>query len=159
MEATSTNTQPWLLYLPFATTVYIYGYTNAAYSQKIVATLENGNVITMTGQGEGNLPTSPPKAVITTPSTSSHLNGFQVKVEIFYQQQGQWVPSQTTGAGCSLGLSAATYLVVSEDWIDRDWNDAVLQFLWYNPPSVRRAAHAELERLRSQAVPFGVEEG
>lgn len=131
---------PWVLYLPFATTVYIYGYTNAAFSQKIVATFENGTVLTMLGQGEGNMATTPATNVFTTPSSGSHLNGYQVSVQIFNQQGGNWVTSQTAGAGCTLGWTAATYLVASEDWVDVDWNDAVLQFIWYNPPAVRNAA-------------------
>jgi hypothetical protein len=131
---------PWVLYLPFATKVYIYGYTNAMFSQKIVLTYENGTTLTMTGQGEGNVPTSPATATFTTPSSGSHLNGYQVTVVITNLQGGVWQSSQTAGAGCSLGYTAATYLVASEDWVDVDWNDAVVQFLWYNPPPVGIAA-------------------
>lgn len=143
----SNGQQEWTLYLPFATTVYIYGYTNAQFSQRIVATFENGNVLTMTGQGEGNVPTSPANSTLTTPSTGRHLNGYQVKVAMSYQSGGNWVASQMAGAGCQLGWTAATYMVVSEDWIDVDWNDAVLQFLWYNPPAVRNAALAARDEL------------
>jgi hypothetical protein len=78
----------WTFYLPFATTVYVYDYTNAGYSEKIVATPESGDVITMTGQGEGNQPTTPPTAKITTPSSGSHLNGFQVKVKSLRAEAG-----------------------------------------------------------------------
>ncbi len=131
---------PWVLYLPFSTTVYIYGYTNAAFSQKITLTYENGQTLVMTGQGEGNLPTSPAKTTFTTPSSGNHINGYQVTVTIQNQQNGQWKSSQTAGAGCSLGWTAATYLVASEDWVDVDWNDAVVQFIWYNPPPVGIAA-------------------
>jgi Fucose-binding lectin II (PA-IIL) len=147
----SNGQQPWVLYLPFATTVYIYGYTNAAFSQKIVVTYENGQTLTMTGQGEGNRPTSPPTSVFTTPSSGSHLNGYQVTVAIFNQQSGKWVASQVAGAGCSLGWTAATYLVASEDWVDIDWNDAVLQFLWYNPPAVRNAALSARQAILDEA--------
>lgn len=144
-------TPPWTFYLPFATTVYIYGYTNALYNQKIVATFENGTVLTMTGHGEGNVPTTPPSSTFTTPSTGQHLNGYQVTVQILNQQNGNWVLSQVAGAGCSLGWTAATYLVASEDWVDVDWNDAVLQFIWYNPPSVRNAAKTALQAVIANA--------
>lgn len=142
---------PWVLYLPFATTVYIYGYTNAGFNQKIVATFENGFVLTMLGQGEGNKATTPANNVFTTPSSGSHLNGYQVSVQIFNQQAGNWITSQVAGAGCSLGWTAATYLVASEDWIDVDWNDAVLQFLWYNPPAVRNAALTARKKIIASA--------
>jgi Fucose-binding lectin II (PA-IIL) len=147
----SNGQQPWVFYLPFATTVYIYGYTNAAFPQKIVATYENGQTLTMTGQGEGNKPTKPATSVFTTPSSGSHLNGYQVTVSIFHQQSGNWVPSQVAGAGCSLGWTAATYLVASEDWVDVDWNDAVLQCLWYNPPAVRNAALSARQEILDEA--------
>jgi fucose-binding lectin II (PA-IIL) len=162
----SNGQQAWTLYLPFATKVYIYGYTNAAYSQKIVSTFENGNVLTMSGQGEGNQPTNPAVSVLTTPSTGSHLNGYQVSVVISAQKGGSWVVSQLAGAGCSLGFTAATYLVVSEDLVDADWNDGVLQFLWYNPPSVRNAALSARDSVRAEAdseatgpLPAGPAEG
>ncbi|MER7848658.1 fucose-binding lectin II [Kitasatospora sp. NPDC096077] len=139
---------PWTLYLPFATKVYVYGFTNAAYQQRIRVTFENGTVQTLTGQGEGNRATSPASFDYTTPSTGSHLNGYQVVVDISYSKDGStWTASQVAGAGCSLGWTAATYLVASEDWIDVDWNDAVVQFLWYNPPPVRNAALSARKKL------------
>jgi hypothetical protein len=125
----------WTLYLPFSTTVYVYGYTNAALQQKIVAVPESGATLTFTGAGEGNKPTSPATAIISTPSSGSHLNGFQIQVTISSYKNGSWVQSNIAGAGCSLGMTAATYLVCSEDLVDNDWNDAVLQFMWYNPPA------------------------
>ncbi len=150
-QATPTTPTPWTFYLPFATTVYVYGYTNAAFSQKIVVTLESGSTFTMTGSGEGNVPTSPAKQTVQTPSTGSHLNGYQVQVTISNYQGGQWVASQIAGAGCSLGWTAATYLVASEDYVDIDWNDAIIQFLWYNPPPVRNAALGALAGVRAKA--------
>lgn len=134
----------WTLSLPFATTVYVYGFTNAAFAQQIVVTPESGATLTFTGSGEGNTPTNPPTATITTPTTGSHLNGFQVQVGISAWENGAWQPSQVSGAGCSLGMTAASYFVCSEDLVDNDWNDGVVLFFWYNPPSVAIAARAAM---------------
>ncbi len=134
----------WTLYLPFATTVHVYGYTNAGFNQQIVVTPESGPTLTLTGSGEGNTPTNPPSATITTPATGGHVNGFQVQVSISAWKNGGWSASQLAGAGCSLGISAATYLVCSEDLVDNDWNDAVVQFFWYNPPAVAAAARTAM---------------
>jgi hypothetical protein len=121
----------WTVYLPLQTTVYIYGYTNAAYAQQIVVTDENGvTVLKMTGTGESNTPTTPPSWTYQTPKTSKNPNkGFGLTVQVFTQQNGP-VASQIMGGGANLAY-ASTYLITSEDSMDADWNDAVLNFLWY----------------------------
>lgn len=136
----------WTFSLPFASQVFVYGYTNAALNQQIIVTPESGATLTFTGSGEGNTPTSPATAIINTPSTGSHLNGFQVVVTINSWKNGAWAASTVAGAGCSLGMTAATYLVCSEDLVDNDWNDGVVQFLWYNPPSVAVAMRDAMDQ-------------
>ncbi|MGA3037437.1 MAG: fucose-binding lectin II [Vulcanimicrobiaceae bacterium] len=140
---------PWTMYLPFSTRVYIYGFTNAGLNQQITVVPESGSTLTFTGSGENNRATTPPNAIINTPSSGSNPRGFKLTVTIKSYKNGNWVESQITGAGASLGIVGATYMVCSEDLVDNDWNDGVLSFIWYNPPPTAAEFAQHVQELAS----------
>lgn len=124
------------IYLPFSTQVIVYGYTNAAFTQRITCKFEDGDTQVMTGTGEQNTPTSPPRYIKNTPSSGPNPNGFAATVTVDHKSSGssQWTPSQLNGGSCSVALLYHVLLVVSEDWDDQDWNDGVIQFCWWTKP-------------------------
>jgi hypothetical protein len=46
-------------------------------------------------------------------------------------------------------MSYSIAMVVSEDYLDNDWNDAVVQFSWWLPPSARNVADLPQEVVRT----------
>jgi len=123
------------VYLPFSTEVIIYGFTNAAYDQRITLTFEDGTNLVMTGTGEHNNPTNPAKTIKRIPASGANPNGYAVKVTIDHKSNNDpnWVSSKLGGGSCGVNLYYVL-LVVSEDLVDMDWNDGVVQFCWWLPP-------------------------
>jgi len=119
----------WKVRLPAQTKVYVYGYTNAAHQQKVKLTLKNGTVLTFTGSGENNTPTTPPSTTFTTPADLS----YSVQIDISCLNNGTWTPSNVKGAGTFL-QAAGVFVVSSDDTArDGDFNDSCLVLMWYNP--------------------------
>ncbi len=125
------------IYLPLNTYVNVYGFTNAAFEQRITITEENGTIHTMTGQGEYNAPMQGGNFAIQTPGSSSDPSlGYQLSIQIESLQGGNWIPSKLISGMTSL-MYFNMILVTSEDYSDQDWNDAVAQFCWWTPPNQR----------------------
>lgn len=122
------------VYLPLSASVYVYVYTNAAFSQQVTLTPEGGAPIVFTGSGEGMTPIG--TTTIATPGSSSNPRGFAVTVAVATYQGGAWQPSATMQGSCGI-MYYQTVQVVSEDYVDQDWNDSVVQFCWWVPPSAR----------------------
>ena len=124
------------IYLPLNTYINVRGFTNAAFMQQVTIIDENNNTHVMTGSGEHDAPMQNGSYAFTTPSTAKSPMGFQLSVTVLSQQNGQWTPSQVISGKTSL-MYYNLALVVSEDYNDNDWNDAVVQFSWWTPPSLR----------------------
>jgi len=122
------------VYLPLSSAVYLYVYTNAAFTQQVTITPSDASPIVYQGSGEGM--TLIGQRVIQTPASSSNPRGYPVTVSVQTQQGGQWVPSSTM-QGSSGIMYYQTVMVVSEDYVDQDWNDSVTQFCWWVPPTAR----------------------
>ncbi len=124
------------VYLPLNTYVSIYGFTNAGYSQQVTLTEESGSTHVLTGQGEHNTPMNPPTLAIQTPPTSNNPGmGYQITVKIEHFV-GSWQPSKVISGRVSV-MYFNEIVVVSEDSVDEDFNDAVVQFAWWTPPPFR----------------------
>lgn len=124
------------VYLPLNTYVSVRGFTNAAFLQQATVIQEDGTQTVMSGSGEHNAPMENGDFSIQTPDSSSSPAGYKVTITIESQQSGTWQPSSVTSGQISV-MYYNTAVVVSEDYQDQDWNDAVVQFSWWTPPAFR----------------------
>ena len=123
------------VYLPLSTTVYVQVTTNAAFTQKVTITPEGRSPIVYEGSGEGEHPIG--NTTIQTPGSSSNPRGYPVTVEVESDNgSGQWQPSTVMQGSCGI-MYYNLVMVVSEDYIDQDWNDSVSKFSWWVEPSQR----------------------
>jgi len=130
------------VYLPLNTFVSVACYTNAAFLQQVTITPETGSAKVLTGSGEHNTPMPNGTYSLTTPSNSQSPLGYRMVVSVQSQQRGgRWAPSQVSQGSCSV-MYYSLAMVVSEDYVDQDWNDAVVQFSWWVPPSGRSQERA-----------------
>mgnify|MGYP006184278371 CR=1 FL=1 len=138
-----------VVYLPLGTFVSVACFTNASFNQRVTITPETGNPTVLTGSGEHNAPMPGGAFSLTTPNSSQSPMGYKMTIAVESQQpNGQWAGSQVSQGSCSV-MYYSLALVVSEDYVDQDWNDAVVQFSWWIPPSTRsmeRAAQIEAAR-------------
>ena len=139
------------IYLPVSTWVNVQAFTNASYTQRVTIAPESQSAFptkVLTGTGEHNTPMSGGTFGFTTPSTSQRPLGFSVTVTVESADgSGRFRPSQVLQGSCSVMYFTAA-LVVSEDYVDDDWNDAVVQFSWWVPPGLRNSQdlHIDAER-------------
>jgi hypothetical protein len=131
------------IYLPLNTYVSVLCFTNAGFNQRVTITPEVGTPTVLVGSGEHNAPMPNGNFGITTPGTSISPLGFKMTVAVDAQQpNGQWAPSQVSQGSCSV-MYYSLAMVVSEDYVDNDWNDAIAQFSYWMPPSMRSQERAE----------------
>ena len=129
------------IYLPTSTYVNVRSFTNAGFTQRVTLTEEDGTQHQYTGSGEHDTPMTNGSFAITTPATSQSPLGYQVTVKVESYQSGQWVGSSVSSGSCSV-MYYYLAMVVSEDYLDQDWNDTSVQFTWWIPPNARNAAQA-----------------
>ena len=124
------------VYLPLNTYVNVRAFTNAAFLQQVTIAQESGDKTVLTGSGEHDTPMPDDAFAIQTPGSSNDPAGYLVSVAVDSRQSGSWQPSRVIS-----GMVSVMYyncaLVVSEDFQDADWNDAVVQFSWWSPPANR----------------------
>lgn len=138
------------VYLPVSTWISVQAYTNASFTQRVTLSAEDGTTKVLTGSGERNTPMPNGTYGFMTPATSRSPLGWTVIVKVESSNSGgQYQPSQVMLGSCTV-MYFTLSMVVSEDWVDQDWNDAVVQFSWWVPPSVRdpRDLHKEPEPER-----------
>lgn len=130
------------VYLPVSTWISVQAYTNAAFTQRVTAPRRSSP-----GSGERNTPMPGGNYGFMTPATSRSPLGWTVIVRVESSNSGgQYQPSQVMLGSCTVQYFTLS-MVVSEDWVDQDWNDAVVQFSWWVPPTARnvRDLHKEPE--------------
>jgi hypothetical protein len=115
--------------LPPGTSVYITAFTNAAYLQKATITPPAGPAVVWQGAGEGNRQIG--QQIITTAAGSQNQN-YTVAVQYSTNNGASWQDSSLLPGGATLGTMNLS-VVLSEDHADRDFNDAVVQFMWWTP--------------------------
>lgn len=123
-----------VVYLPFNTRIAIRAFTNAAFAQRVTLAPETGDPIVWTGSGEGDTPIG--NTSLVTPGQGRNPRGYQVTVTVETNPGTGWQPSSVGQGGASIMYYTLT-MVVSEDYVDQDWNDAVVTFSWWVPPSTR----------------------
>lgn len=138
------------LYLPLNTWVHVQAFTNAAFLQQVTITYEDGSSVVLTGSGEHDAPMPNGDFGFTTPSSSRSPLGWRTTVQVQSDHDGTWVPSKVQSGGCNVATYYSLAMVVSEDYVDGDWNDAVVLFTWWTPPSLRDVADLHLERRSAQ---------
>jgi hypothetical protein len=133
------------IYLPLSTWVNVRCFTNAGFLQQVIIIEENGANHTVTGNGEHDAPMPNGNFSIQTPATSKKPLGYAVTVTANSSQDGgrTWQPSSVSQGSCSV-MYYSLAMVVSEDYIDNDWNDSVAQFTWWVPPTGRSAPRKQL---------------
>lgn len=131
-----------VIYVPPSTWVNVRAFTNAGFNQRVTLTQEDGTVTTLTGSGEHDTPMPNGNFHINTPSSTASPLGYRITVKVESYHDGGWKPSNVSQGSCSV-MYYHFEMVVSEDYIDADWNDAVVQFTWWVPPATRSAADFE----------------
>jgi hypothetical protein len=130
------------IYLPLNTYVSVACYTNALFNQRVTITLEGKPPTVLIGSGEHNTPMPNGAFAITTPGVSINPLGYMVTVAVDSSRpNGQWLPSEVSQGLCPV-MYYRLALVVSEDYKDDDWNDAVVQFSWWIAPAKRNEERA-----------------
>lgn len=124
------------IYLPLNTYVSVRAFTNAAFLQQVTILQEDGTQTVLTGSGEHDTPMPNGDFAIQTPGSSTNPMGYKITVSVQSDHGGTWVPSSVSQGSCSV-MYYHLAMVVSEDYLDQDWNDAVVQFTWWVPPDAR----------------------
>lgn len=124
------------IYLPVSTAIHVRAFTNAGFTQKVTITQENGTVTTLEGSGERDHPMPNGDFWFNTPASTNSPLGYKVTIEVQSYYNNAWQPSQVSSASCGV-MYYSLAMVVSEDYVDNDWNDGVVQFTWWTPPTSR----------------------
>jgi hypothetical protein len=135
------------VYLPLSTWVHVRAITNAQFTQRVTIEEENGTRTVLTGSGERDTLMPSGDFGLTTPARSASSLGYRVTVRVESSSRGGvFQPSQVSQGACSV-MYYNLSMVVSEDYVDQDWNDAVIEFSWWIPPAQRdpRDLHREQE--------------
>jgi hypothetical protein len=132
------------IYIPTNTYVSVRAFTNASFTQQVTITPETGAATTLTGHGEQDTPMPNGTYGFTTPSQSQSNLGYKIVVAVNTWVNNNWQASLVSQGTCSV-MYYSLALVVSEDQVDNDWNDAVVQFTWWQPPSTSLAAKSRMD--------------
>lgn len=124
-------------YLPVSTWVHVRAFVNAGFAQRVTITFEDGTSKVLTGSGEHDTPLPNGDFSLTTPATSRSPLGWRVTVNVQSNHNGTWTPSSVMSGACSIQTYFSLQAVISEDYVDNDWNDTAVLFSWWTPPSAR----------------------
>ncbi|GGX55162.1 MULTISPECIES: hypothetical protein [Streptomyces] len=125
--------------IPARRAVEVRAYTNAWYQQTAKLSfyaLGSGTPFQtwdLSGTGEGNTAMTGSGFVNGIRWVPERADSYTIKVEAWYRKDGGTHPHATMPANATLGLFNIS-TVLCEDDVDKDWNDTVVQFTWWNPP-------------------------
>lgn len=122
------------VHLPYGASVAVKIEANAVFPQRVTLAWDSASK-TVTGAGENEQLLL--AFELDTPSDGPDPKGYPVVVSISSIVNGREVPSNVAFGDCDI-LYYNVILVVSEDYLDNDWNDAVVSFTWWASPEVRR---------------------
>jgi hypothetical protein len=127
---------------PSNATVFVQGFANAAFTQKITITPPSGTPAVFSGSGENNTSLSlTTTGFLTThsgaqPSFNVPSGGGTYNVSVTANNTASQVLGQTNNFSTPTSNGSITIgWVSSEDSSDNDWNDSVLIFTSYTPPT------------------------
>lgn len=129
------------VYVPISSYISVRSFTNAGFTQRVTLTEENGTTHQYEGSGEHDTPMQGGNFGFTSPSSSQSPLGYRITVKVESYHDGAWQPSSVSSGSCSV-MYYYLSMVVSEDYIDQDWNDTSVQFTWWIPPTLREASQA-----------------
>lgn len=130
------NTQA--IFVPFSTYVSVRSFTNAAFTQRVTIVEENGTQHQFEGSGEHDTPMKGGAFAIQTPASGQSPAGYKLTVSVESYHDSAWQPSAVSQGSCGV-MYYHLAMIVSEDYLDNDWNDCSVQFTWWLPPSMRSA--------------------
>ena len=115
--------------VPTSKDVVIKGFTNAAYLQRISLNVEGIGQFALTGTGENNTPIG--SQHFTTPPTGGPDGQIGIEVTIEYSSDGgnTWQAPDVYTDSCTV-QAYNLIVVVSEDMVDQDYNDAICMISW-----------------------------
>ena len=129
------------LMLPPGRRIFVSAFTNAAYLQKVVITPPAGAGDPITWQGTGEDNNQIGQQFITTPAGSQDL-AYSVGAQYSSDNGATWQDSSLLPGGTTIG-SMNLKVMLSEDHVDQDFNDAVVQFLWCPPVRAKNSSFLE----------------
>lgn len=130
-----------LTLLPPNTTIYVNALANAAFTQTVTITPPSGTAAVFSGAGENNTAMSLTTTGFLTPPSNGAQAYFRTasggsgtyRVEMTSNHGAEVVQFAQCSSSWSSGATANTLIVVGEDSTDQDYNDSVLQLIWYTP--------------------------
>lgn len=130
-----------LTFLPPSTTIYVNALSNAAYTQTVTITPPSGSPAIFSGAGENNAAMRLTTAGFLTPPSGSSQAYFRTaagsagtyRVDIASNHGAENVQFAQCSSSWTSGATANMLIVVGEDAVDQDYNDSVLQLMWYTP--------------------------
>jgi len=114
------------VYLPYSTDVVVKAFTNAANEQRVTISPPSGRPIVLLGSGEQNKPIG---STHFTTVTNGDQPSLGVTVECSDDGGHTWRPSDIFTDTCSI-QAYQLVVIVSEDHVDEDYNDAVCMISW-----------------------------
>jgi len=117
------------VYVPTSKDIVIKGFTNASYLQRITTVTEGVGQSVLSGSGEGS--TLIGAVHFTTPSEGGPDQQITVDVTIEYSADGgaSWKAPDVYTNSCSV-QAYNLIVIVAEDWVDEDYNDAICMISW-----------------------------
>jgi hypothetical protein len=117
------------VYVPTSKDVVIKGFTNAAYQQRITLDTEGIGRTMLRGSGEKNTPIG--TVHFTTPADGGPDGKITIEVTVDYSPDGgkTWRPSDVYTDTCTI-QAFNLIMIVSEDMVDQDYNDAICMISW-----------------------------
>lgn len=136
------------LTFPDGATVFVQAFSNAALTQTV--TIEppsgGGDAAVFQGSGESNVAQALTTAGFLTTNAGAQPSFVSTGGEYTISVATEEGDSQVMGAGSQLNTPAGGTILIgwvsSEDASDEDWNDSVVVFTTYLPPSAPRAEAA-----------------
>lgn len=121
------------LLLPPGTNNFVAEFTNSTYLQKLKITPPSGTGSPIVWQGSGERNHQIGDQMLATPDGNSNLS-YSVNAEYSSDGGSTWQQPSLIPGGCVVG-TLNMKVVISEDHADQDFNDAVVQFMWWEPLS------------------------
>lgn len=113
--------------------IYLNGFTNAWYKQRITMSINGGGPsFCWTGNGENNAELC--DTATNTPAGSGGQVNVAISMEYSSNGGSSWAPSRTSPVGQYQLMGYVQRVVASEDSTDNDYNDSALAVQWWVKP-------------------------
>lgn len=114
------------VYVPASTDVIVKGFSNSDNIQRITVTPPGRDPIVLSGHGQNNMIMG--RDWFTSPAAEGPV-GVGVSLEFSPDSGATWVQPNVFADGCTVHAYNLT-VVVAEDMIDEEYNDAICMLSW-----------------------------